>query len=57
MAQYYRDLISHFIIDNKDCALRSIVKEMNINAYCFDTLMVSKEKKKELANFVVNLEI
>jgi LPPG:FO 2-phospho-L-lactate transferase len=57
VAQYYRDLISHFIIDNKDCALRSIVKEMNINAYCFDTLMVSKEKKKELANFVVNLEI
>jgi len=57
VAQYYRDLISHFIIDNKDCAFRSIVKEMNINAYCFDTLMVSKEKKKELARFAINLEI
>ena len=57
VAQYYRDLISHFIIDNKDCALRSIVKEMNINTYCFDTLMVSKEKKKELARFAINLEI
>ncbi|TET03751.1 MAG: 2-phospho-L-lactate transferase [Promethearchaeota archaeon] len=57
VAHYYRDIISHFIIDNKDCALKPIIKERDINAYCFDTLMISKEKKKELANFVVNLEI
>jgi len=30
---------------------------MDINTYCFDTLMVSKEKKKELARFTINLEI
>lgn len=57
VAHYYRDIISHFIIDNKDCALKPIIKKRDINAYCFDTLMISKEKKKELANFVVNLEI
>jgi LPPG:FO 2-phospho-L-lactate transferase len=57
VAYYYRDIISHFIIDNKDCALKPTIKEMNINTYCFDTLMVSKEKKKELANFTINLEI
>ena len=57
VAHYYKDIIGHFIIDNKDCALRPIIKEMNINTYCFDTLMVSKEKKKELARFTINLEI
>jgi len=57
VAHYYRDIIGHFIIDNKDCALKPTIKEIDINTYCFDTLMVSKEKKKELANFIVNLEI
>ena len=57
VAHYYEDIISHFIIDNKDCALKPAIKEMDINTYCFDTLMVSKEKKKELANFTINLEM
>ena len=57
VAHYYRDIIGHFIIDNKDCALKPNIKGMDINTYCFDTLMVSKEKKKELARFTINLEI
>ena len=57
VAHYYRDIIGHFIIDNKDCALKPFIKELNIKTYCFDTLMISKEKKKELAKFAINLEI
>ena len=57
VAHYYRDIIGHFIIDDKDCALKPIIKEMDINTYCFDTLMVTKEKKKELAKFIINLKI
>ncbi|MBY9020192.1 MAG: 2-phospho-L-lactate transferase [Candidatus Lokiarchaeota archaeon] len=56
VAHYYGDVIGHFIIDNKDRAEKPRIEELDIDTYCFDTLMVSKEKKTELAKFVLNLE-
>lgn len=55
VAKYYQDLLGHFIIDNKDCNLKSKIEKLEIKTYCCDTLMTSLQKKKELAQFVVNL--
>ena len=55
VAKYYQDILGHFIIDNKDCKLKSKIEKLGIITYCFDTLMTSPKKKKELAQFVVNI--
>ncbi len=55
VAKFYQDFIGHFIIDNKDKELKSKVDELGIKVYCFDTLMTNINKKKKLAEFVLNL--
>jgi LPPG:FO 2-phospho-L-lactate transferase len=55
VATFYKELLGHFIIDNKDCKLKSKIEELGINTYCYDTLMISLKKKRNLAQFIINL--
>jgi len=55
VANYYKDIIGHFIIDEKDCKLKKKIEDLDIKTYCFDTIMRNFKKKKELAQFVINL--
>jgi len=55
VANYYRDFLGHFIIDHRDKNLKSKIESLGIKTYCFDTLMTDIIKKKELAQFLVNL--
>jgi len=55
VAKYYQDFLGHFIIDNKDFNLKSKIEKLRIKTYCCDTLMTNLQKKKELAEFVINL--
>lgn len=55
VAKYYQDFLGHFIIDNKDCELKTEIERLNIKTHCFDTLMINLEKKKKLAQYVINI--
>ena len=55
VAKCYQDFLGHFVIDNKDKELKSKIESLGIKTYCFDTLMTDLKKKKELAQFLVNL--
>ena len=55
VAEYYKELLGHFIIDNTDCKLKSKIEELGIKTYCYDTLMTDLNKKKELAKFLINI--
>jgi LPPG:FO 2-phospho-L-lactate transferase len=57
VARYYQEIIDHFVIDKKDCKVKSEIEELGIHTYCFDTIMDSLQKKKELAQFLVDIEI
>ena len=57
VAKYYKEILGHYVIDNKDCELKSEIEELGIHPYCYDTLMVSIRKKRELAQFVDNIKI
>ena len=57
VAKYYREIIDHFIIDNKDQDLASDIEQLGIHSYCYDTIMDSIEKKKDLARFVLDIQI
>lgn len=56
VAKYYHEIVGHFIIDKKDCKLKSEIEKLDILTYCFDTMMVTLEKKKELAQFVIDIK-
>lgn len=56
VAEYYKEFLGNFIIDNEDCNLKSKIDNLGINTYCFDTLMTNMEKKEALARFVVDLK-
>ena len=56
VANYYRNFLGHFIIDNKDCKLKPKIETLGIKTYCFDTLMTNLKKKKDLAQFIINLK-
>jgi len=55
VANFYKDIIGHFIVDNKDCELKPEIEKLGIRTYCYDTLMTNLEKKIQLAQFVINL--
>ncbi|MFX1498654.1 MAG: 2-phospho-L-lactate transferase [Promethearchaeota archaeon] len=57
VAKYYQDFLGTFIIDNKDCHLKSKIQEFGIKTYCFDTIMENLDKKKKLAQFVLNINV
>ncbi|MFW9948745.1 MAG: 2-phospho-L-lactate transferase [Candidatus Thorarchaeota archaeon] len=57
VAKYYEDIMSHFIIDNIDKALKPEIDNLGIKTYCFDTIMTNLEKKKALAEFVLSISI
>lgn len=55
VAKFYSEFLGNFIIDNKDRKLKSRIEELGIKTYCFDTLMTNLIKKKELAQFLIDL--
>jgi len=55
VANFYKDIIGHFIVDNQDCELKPEIEKLGIRTYCYDTLMTNLEKKIHLAQFVINL--
>lgn len=55
VASYYKDVIGHFIIDEKDCALKPRIEKLGIKTYCHDTIMSNLKKKKDLAKFIVEI--
>jgi len=58
VAKYYQDIMKHFIIDKRDKQYKEkIEKAFGINTYNFDTLMLDLTKKKQLAQFVLDLPI
>ncbi|NVM17809.1 MAG: 2-phospho-L-lactate transferase [Candidatus Lokiarchaeota archaeon] len=57
VAKFYREILGHFVIDKKDCKLKSEIEELGIHTYCYDTIMDSISKKKELAQFVNDIKI
>ncbi|MFX1325233.1 MAG: 2-phospho-L-lactate transferase [Promethearchaeota archaeon] len=56
VAEYYMDILGHFIVDNKDVKSKPRIENLGIKTYCYDTLMTNLIKKKDLAQFIVNLE-
>jgi LPPG:FO 2-phospho-L-lactate transferase len=57
VANYYKDIIDHFVIDDIDCELKSRIENLGISTYCYDTIMKNLEKKKALGDFVLNIPI
>lgn len=57
VAKYYKEILGHFVIDKKDCNLKSEIEELGIHTYCYDTIMDSTKKKKDLAQFVIDIKI
>jgi LPPG:FO 2-phospho-L-lactate transferase len=55
VANFYKEIIGHFIIDHKDQSLKPRIEELGIKVYCFDTLMTNIQKKENLAKDVINL--
>jgi len=55
VAEYYKDFVAHFVIDNIDYKLKSRIESLGISTYCYDTIMTNLEKKKALGNFVLNI--
>ncbi len=55
VAKYYQDFLGHFVIDNMDCHLKSKIEELDIKTYCFDTIMENLDKKKKLAQFIIDI--
>jgi LPPG:FO 2-phospho-L-lactate transferase len=55
VAEYYKDFLGHFIIDIKDKKLKAKIEKLGIKTYCYDTIMTNLKKKKELAQFLIQL--
>jgi len=55
VAEYYKEILGHLIIDNVDCDLKPKIEEFGLKAYCYETLMTNLNKKIELAKFILNL--
>ena len=55
VAQFYRDILGTFIIDQKDAPLKSQIEALGVQVHAFDTLMTTIQKKMALADFILNL--
>ena len=55
VADLYRGLIDHFMIDTADAALAPTVRELDITAYCSDIMMPDVAAKARLAGEVLAL--
>ncbi len=56
VAHFYKEIIGHLIIDERDCELKEKIEALGINVHCFDTLMTNLNKKKKLAKFIMKLK-
>ena len=55
VANFYRDLLKHYVIDQTDIELRDRFKDLNMQVYDTDIVMDSEEKRRTLAKFILNL--
>jgi LPPG:FO 2-phospho-L-lactate transferase len=55
VAAIYKDILNNFIIDVRDSFLKTEIEQLGLNCHYFDTIMDNLEKKKALAEFVMNL--
>lgn len=55
VARFYQEILGHFIIDERDHQLKPKIEDLGIKTYCYDILMSNLEKKKNLANFLLNI--
>lgn len=55
VAKFYKEIIGHLIIDDRDKLLKPQIEELGIKTYCFDTLMTNIQKKENLARYIINL--
>ncbi|MFW9827147.1 MAG: 2-phospho-L-lactate transferase [Candidatus Thorarchaeota archaeon] len=55
VAKYYKEFLGNFIIDEKDKHLKAEIEKYGIKVFCYDTLMTNLEKKKDLAQFLLEL--
>jgi LPPG:FO 2-phospho-L-lactate transferase len=55
VAYYYKDFLGNMIIDNKDNELKPKIEKLGIKTYTYDTFMTNLKKKKDLADFIINL--
>jgi LPPG:FO 2-phospho-L-lactate transferase len=55
VAKYYKHFLGNFIIDEKDKHLKAEIEKYGIKVFCYDILMTNLEKKKDLAQFLLEL--
>jgi len=55
VANFYKEIIGHFIIDYRDQSLKPRIEELGIKISCFDTLMTNIQKKENLARDIISL--
>lgn len=55
VAQYYKDLIDYFIIDQTDVELCADISRLGIKCYPFDTVMTNSSKASELAKGILSI--
>jgi LPPG:FO 2-phospho-L-lactate transferase len=55
VAKYYQDILGSLVIDLKDCTNKNQIEQLGIKTSCFDTIMNSITKKKNLAQFVISV--
>ena len=54
IAEYYKPLISSFILDNTDAEQAEEIKSLNLDCYVTQTLMKSDQDKINLAEFILS---
>ncbi|MHA1412108.1 MAG: 2-phospho-L-lactate transferase [Promethearchaeota archaeon] len=57
VAKYYKDLLGTFIIDIRDKDYKRKIKNLGIRTFCFDTLMTNLDKKRQLAEHILNINL
>ena len=57
VAQYYRGIITHFVLDRIDAAQESAIQSLGIRTFVTNTLMKSTEDRVRLAGEILNLAV
>ncbi len=55
IAQYYQDVVSHLLIDNRDSSFSEDISSTGIKTYCTDILMKDAKGKERLAQEILNI--
>lgn len=55
IARIYHDIMEHFVIDVCDAQYQAQIEQLGIHVHVFPTIMKSKKRKKELAQFLLSI--